>query len=100
MPLSLDEWQKHLEDHFNSLARTRAGSGLPIFALEHNLSVGVWSEISSLLRSRLKTRQSLSFHWLLWVIYATERGYSYEGDEYWQSFDEQTPDWQVADRYS
>jgi hypothetical protein len=33
------------------------------------------------------------------VIYATERGYNYAGDEYWQSFDEQTPEWEFADRY-
>jgi hypothetical protein len=100
MPLPLDKWQERLEGHFESLARTRAGSGFPIFALEHNLSNEQLSEIASLLRSRLKARLSLSLHWLLWVIYATERGYNYTGDEYWQSFDEQTPEWEPGDRYS
>ena len=26
-------------------------------------------------------------HWLLWVVYATELGYDYDGDEYWHHFD-------------
>ena len=37
-------------------------------------------------------------HWLLWAIHASEAGYDYEGDEYWPSFDEQTPNWQYSDR--
>jgi hypothetical protein len=77
MSMPLEKWQERLERHFESLSRVRAGSGFPIFALEHNLNNEQLSEISSLLRSRLKARLSLSPHWLLWVIYATERGYSY-----------------------
>jgi hypothetical protein len=99
MSMPLEKWQERLERHFESLSRVRAGSGFPIFALEHNLNNEQLSEISSLLRSRLKARLSLSPHWLLWVIYATERGYSYKGDEYWQSFEEQTPEWEFGDRY-
>ena len=37
-------------------------------------------------------------HWLLWVIYATELGYGYEGDEYWNSFEDETPGWEHRDR--
>lgn len=36
---------------------------------------------------------------LLWVVHATEVGYGYSGDEYWQTFEEQTPNWLVEDRY-
>jgi hypothetical protein len=79
--------------------RHRADSGFPIFALEHGLADKELDEISSVLRSRLKARLSLTPHWLLWVIYATERGYSYAGDEYWRSFEEQTPEWEFGDRY-
>ena len=32
-------------------------------------------------------------HWLLWVVYATELGYDYDGDEYWHSFEQRTPRW-------
>src|SRR5262245_27560765 len=98
MPLSLDKWQERLERHFESLAQTRAGSGFPIFSLEHNLSGEELNEVSSQLRSRLKPHLSLSPHWLLWVVYATERGYDYTGDEYWRSFEEQTPTWEFGDR--
>ena len=47
----------------------------------------------SMLRRAL-SEGSLSRHWLLWVIYATELGYGYEGDEYWNSFEDQTPRWE------
>ena len=95
----LEEWQQRLERHFESLARTRASTGFPIFALEHGLEQEDLDEISSLLRSRLASGARLAPHWLLWTVYATERGYSYAGDEYWQSFGEQTPSWEYEDRY-
>ena len=34
----------------------------------------------------------------MWVIYATEVGYDYTGEEYWHSFEEQTPNWEHQDR--
>lgn len=99
MPMSLEQWQDRLERHFESLANIRAGSGCPIFALEHGLSEEEIKEISWLLFSRLETQLPLSPHWLAWVIYTTERGYTYTGDEYWTSFEEQTPRWESGDRY-
>ena len=94
----LERWQERLERHFALLARARADSGFPIFALEHGLNDADLEQISQILRSRLKARLPLSPHWLLWVIYATERGYSYTGDEYWRSFEQQTPEWEFSDR--
>ena len=94
----LEQWQNHLERHFESLAHSRAGSGLPIFALEHGLNDEEIEEVSSLLRSCIEDRLRLSPHWLPWVVYATERGYAYTGDEYWPSFEEQTPRWEFGDR--
>ena len=38
MQTPLDQWQERLERHFEDLARKRAGSGFPIFALEHGLN--------------------------------------------------------------
>ncbi len=98
MSAPLERWQERLERHFENLANTRAGSGFPVFALEHDLSDEELEEISSLLRSRLVSGLPLAPHWLVWVIYATERGYSYTGDEYWRSFEEQTPGWDFSDR--
>lgn len=97
--LPLEKWQERLERHFEALARTRSDSGFPIFALEHGLNHEELEEISSLLRLRVESRLTLSPHWLLWVVYATERGYSYAGDEYWSSFEEHTPNWEFSDRY-
>jgi hypothetical protein len=97
--MPLDQWNDGLDGHFRSLVRKRAGSGFPIFSLEHDLNPDEIQEIFSLLRSRLKARLPLRTHWLLWVIYATECGYDYVGDEYWKSFEERTPGWQFSDRY-
>src|SRR5215813_10361078 len=98
MTVPLEKSQECLERHFESLASTRADSGFPIFALEHGLTDQELDAISGVLRSRLRARLPLSPHWLLWVIYATERGYSYAGDEYWPSFEKQTPEWESNDR--
>ena len=51
-----------------------------------------------LLRDGLRNRQPLARHWLLWAVYSAEIGYGYKGDEYWQSFEEQSPGWAFHDR--
>ena len=99
MPGLLDDWQGRLEEHFETLARSRSESGLNIFALEHGLDENVITDISIQLRLHLKNGLRLSSYWLLWVIYSTEHGYQYEGDEYWPSFEEQTPWWDGNNRY-
>ena len=97
-PKTLDAWQERLERHFDSLAHSREGSRHPIFALEHGLNPVELNEFSLLIRSQIRFGLS-SRYWLLWLIYATERGYSYSGDEYWASFEKQTPQWEYKDRY-
>lgn len=99
MPLPLDHWHERLDRHFLSLADAR-GSGLPVFALEHPLDPAEIVELSSQLRRHLASGQRLGRYWLPWVIYATEIGYGYTGDEYWHSFEEQTPGWQLHHRYA
>lgn len=94
----LEELQKRLEKHFESLARDRGDAGLPVFALEHGLNEIELQQISGIVRSYPKEQLPLSLHWLLWVVYATEHGYSYTGDEYWPSFEKQTPKWEFSDR--
>jgi hypothetical protein len=93
MAMPLEEWQKRLDKHFTQLARSRASSDLPIFALEHDLTTEEFREISVQLRERISLGLRLETHWLLWVVYATELGYDYDGDEYWHSFEERTPRW-------
>jgi hypothetical protein len=93
MPMPLDQWQKRLEWHFRELASARSAVDFPIFALERGLNEDEIDEIGVLLRSRLAGNMWLAGHWLAWVIYATEFGYDYEGDEYWTSFESYTPGW-------
>lgn len=99
MTTPLDKWQERMERHFSDLAEQRLAMRLPLFALEHGLSDAELDEISGQLRLCLKNGLRLAPHWLLWTIYAAERGYTYEGDEYWQSFEEITPGWDSTDRY-
>ena len=99
MATLLDKWQDRMEQHFSALAELRLPTGLPLFALEHGLSNSELDEICGQLRLCLKNGQRLAPHWLLWTIYAAERGYTYEGDEYWQSFEDITPGWDSTDRY-
>jgi len=94
--MNLDDWQAHLEKHFASLAQERSESGFHIFVLEHGLGDTELDEISSLL---LEQKYASCSHWLIWAVYATERGYHYEGDEYWPSFEERTTFWELNDRY-
>ncbi|HEX2255742.1 MAG TPA: hypothetical protein VHG92_03400, partial [Afifellaceae bacterium] len=94
----LDDWQQRQEEHFTRLVRTRADTGFPIFALEHGLGTEELDDIAAALRLRLKAQLPLRNHWLLWVIYSAERGYGYTGDEYWRSFEEQTPGWEFQHR--
>ena len=96
--VNLDEIQDNLLTHFRTLAEDRENSGFPVFALEHGLNREKIKLIRGLLRSRIQKRKRLAPHWLLWAIHASEAGYDYEGDEYWPSFEKQTPNWQYSDR--
>lgn len=95
---TLKDIQDDLLAHFRSLAATREGSGFPIFALEHGMTQTDLRRVQSLLRARQKARRPSAPLWLLWAVYASEAGYDYKGDEYWPSFEEQTPNWQYHDR--
>ncbi len=91
--MTLDQWQARLQGHFGQLASDRAHSAFPLFALEHGLTDEELDEIGQLLRSELLDGWKLSRYWLLWVVYATEIGYDYDGGEYWPTFEERTPGW-------
>lgn len=93
MPGTLDDWQDRIGRHFSKLAATRSASNFPIFAIEHDLSAENLKELGELLHGYLQGTQRLSPYWLLWVVYATEQGYGYDGHEYWVSFEQNTPNW-------
>jgi hypothetical protein len=96
----LEDWQNRLERHFNDLSRKRSDINLPVFALEHGLSLQEIEKLNNLLREYITSGQRLSTYWLLWVVYATEIGYHYTGQEFWQSFETQTPGWESHNRAS
>ena len=98
MDQPLTQLQKRLEKHFDELSKTRETSSYPIFALEHGLNESNVEEVKSIFRSPSGKRLLSSQYWLLWVIYAAELGYNYKGDEYWGSFEEQTPWWDYRNR--
>ncbi len=93
MNIPLEEWQQRLEEHFSQLASIKKAAAIPLFALEHGLHEEELQEVGSLLRERLSLGLRLEPHWLLWVVYATEIGYIYDGEEYWNTFEELTPRW-------
>jgi len=92
--MSLDQWQERLQSHFAQLASLRSDLDFPLFALEHGLTEDEFDEITDLLHAQLEEDGwKLVRHWLLWVVYATELGYDYDGGEFWPSFEQRTPRW-------
>lgn len=98
MDTPLAQVQQRAEEHFLALGRKRDTQKYPIFCLEHGLSNAELDQVSSMLGSLSREHALSSQYWLLWVIYATELGYNYEGSEYWLSFEDKTPGWQYQDR--
>lgn len=98
----LKYWQRRLADHFRQLASRRSGTGrrTPVFALEHGLAPTEVHAIATAVRAHISHSAPLADHALPWIVYAAEIGYGYSGDEYWQTFEEQTPGWTaLGDRY-
>lgn len=94
MSAELDGLQSGLKSHFAALCEARRADDLPVFALEHGLDAAAISSLSTMLKARLRVRgATLDRHWLLWVVWATEQGYDYDGDEYWHTFERRMPLW-------
>jgi len=71
-----------------------------VFALEHGLSTPELIWLKAAVRDAVMRGQLPRDNWLPFVIYAAEVGYEYSGDEYWQTFESETPGWvQMGDRY-
>jgi hypothetical protein len=91
----LTDWQQRLELHFQELRNARSATvgDKPIFALEHGMSPSELSELEDQIRAQIAVSRPSKQHSLPWVIYAAEIGYRYTGDEYWQTFEAETPGW-------
>lgn len=102
MTSELEAWQARLSLHFATLrdSRRARGTAKPLFALEHGLAQTEVSALEVAVRTHIAFRAPSRDHWLVWVVYAAELGYRYSGDEYWQTFEQETPGWIVnGDRY-
>lgn len=78
------------------MAKERTALAHPVFALEHGLSESERQALASDVRASLTLRGPSDAYWLPWVIYATEVGYTYDGEEYWQTFEQMTPGWATS----
>lgn len=97
--MNLTEWQSLLESNFSRLLISRrSGAGeRPVFALEHGLTAPQLEDLNAAVRHVSGTEGPSDLHWLPWIVYASELGYRYKGDEYWQTFEEETPGWTGGD---
>lgn len=87
---------QRLETHFLALRSQRdrlAGPGFPIFALEHGLADAELTLLAETVRGAVLRGTLPSSSYLPVIVYATEIGYDYTGDEYWQTFSARTPGW-------
>lgn len=104
MKTELRDWQTRLKRHFAALRERRGtnGSGQPqpIFGLEHGLDPQETRALENALRAHIANRPPSREHELAWIVYSSEVGYRYSGDEYWQTFELETPGWtDNGDRY-
>jgi len=93
--MNLEAWQARLEGHFELLSRARRDSGWPVFALEHGLAHQELADLDKAIRDQVAGSSPSDGYWLGWVTYAVEKGYRYAGDEYWQTFERDTPGWEM-----
>lgn len=100
--MSLVDWQGRLSEHFERLHLQRSTSfgTATIFGLEHGLQQAELDLLSGEIRGHIAHAPPSDEHRLPWIVCASEFGYQYSGDEYWQTFEDATPGWQVnGDRH-
>jgi hypothetical protein len=107
--MGLRDWNTRLEAHFDQLRKQRSAAvgDRPIFALEHGLSSTELQDLDKHIREDIAKGAPNRDDALPWIVYAAEVGYRYEGDEYWQTFEAETPGWAqfgrrswIRDRYT
>ena len=89
----LPSLHERLEAHFLALHAQRAPTGSPTFALEHGLSIAELALLKEQVALSVKRGRVPGEHWLPLIVYASEIGYAYSGDEFWQTFEAVTPGW-------
>ncbi|QEG36234.1 hypothetical protein [Bythopirellula goksoeyrii] len=95
--MELVDWHIYLENHYACLrsARTLLSPDRPIFALEHGLDKDQRTDLATAIRNHIASDTPSGKHALAWIAYASEIGYGYAGDEFWQTFEDETPGWSL-----
>lgn len=96
----LSQLHHRLDVHFHRLREARAAldAEAPVFALEHGLLPIDLDTLKAAVRRAVAAGFGQQFwrqSWLPFVVYAAESGYDYVGTEFWQSFEQTTPDWDL-----
>lgn len=93
--MSLDRWQEQIHEHFKVLHefRKETPNNNPVYALEHGLNASELDRLKADIRAHIASREPFDRHWLPWVVYAAEVGYTYDGQEYWPTFESSTIGW-------
>ena len=102
MEVELKGWQERLATHFAALRERRSGNGpaRPVFGLEHGLDSSEVRALEDAVRANIAYRRPSRAHSLVWIVYSSELGYRYSGDEFWQTFERETTGWAVnGDRH-
>lgn len=84
--MELKTIEKRLISNFNSIRENRNTREHPIFAIEHKLEKDDLDRYFKFLFENCNQKNIDEF-WLLWVIFATERGYNFNGKDYWGNFE-------------
>ena len=97
--MTLNGWQDRLLAHFKDLRATihSQGTERPIFSLEHGLPEDEFQDPVDGLKRHINATGPAERDWLVWVVYAAEIGYTFAGDQYWQTFAAALPGWNRDD---
>lgn len=93
---TLSALHERLDAHFQALAETRQRltTSHGVYAIEHGLAQGDLSVLGDAVKSWTSQAHPSQEHRLPFVVYTTEIGYRYEGDEYWPTLERRAPGWQ------
>lgn len=98
----LAHFHEALNSHFSDLCDARATlePRSPVFALEHDLNPADLDLLKGAVRAAISDYHLAHYRasWLPFVVYASEMGYGYVGDEYWTTFSSLTPRWTSQER--
>lgn len=85
-----------LDLHYQKLANARKQQPgqPPVYIIEHGLSASEVLVLGDLVKDWVRRFRPSRKLWLPFVVYATEVGYAYEGDDYWPTLGAKAKGWE------